>query len=100
MLGKHHHRALLRPSPTAPAPLSHRPRPSSSAGVGNVGHFNDGSHNLGSRNVGSRNIGDFNLCALCLGHRLQGFSLAGPPAILPNGTQPARAKSDPTKEEL
>lgn len=69
------------------------------AGIGNVGHFNDGSHNLGSRNVGSRNIGDYNLCALCIGHRLQGFSLAGPPAILPNGTD-ASLRREPTKEEL
>jgi hypothetical protein len=68
-------------------------------GIGNVGHYNDGSHNLGSRNVGSRNIGDFNLCALCIGHRLQGFSLAGPPAILPNGTD-TNLKLEPTKEEL
>lgn len=71
----------------------------SSAGIGNVGHYNDGSHNLGSRNVGSRNIGDYNLCALCIGHRLQGFSLAGPPAILPNGTD-TNLKLEPTKEEL
>lgn len=69
------------------------------AGIGNVGHYNDGSHNLGSRNVGSRNIGDYNLCALCIGHRLQGFSLAGPPAILPNGTDTS-ARREPTKEEL
>ena len=47
-----------------------------------MGHNNEGSHNLGSNNVGSRNIGDFNLCTLCLGHRLTGFGLAGPPALL------------------
>lgn len=69
------------------------------SGIGNIGHYNDGSHNLGSRNVGSRNIGDYNLCALCIGHRLQGFSLAGPPAILPNGTD-THLKLEPTKEEL
>lgn len=65
------------------------------------------------RNVGSRNIGDFNLCAMCLGHRLQGFALAGPPALVPNATTSATSAgaafgggtvassaNEPTKEEL
>lgn len=88
---------MLRPLPAATHPPQHAPF--TPAGIGNVGHYNDGSHNLGSRNVGSRNIGDYNLCALCIGHRLQGFSLAGPPAILPNSTD-TNLKLEPTKEEL
>lgn len=89
--------------PTAPAaraaPALLAPTPCCTTGVGNIGHYNDGSHNLGSRNVGSRNVGDFNLGILCVGHRLQGFSLAGPPAILANKTD-LKKGDEPTKEEL